>query len=182
MTLFPLEQLHSNVRAGRSLWIGMFPEPSEELLANRTKILETNADLFKESEAPGDLHVTLAHLGKNRSVKDVAATHAAVELAASLQIGDLSVQMTGVLRLKMHVVLALVPDYVIGIRSKVRASLDDRQVSFSDNYAMTPHLTIARLAYEHDLPVLPSIAERRLTFRSLTLVCADARVSVPFHE
>ncbi len=173
-----LESIFAQVKLGRGLWVGMFPEFSEDFVENRARILGCNHDSF--TETPEHAHITLAHFGRSPSYSTIERVHAAMEMAASLQLGDLRSDMTGVLRFKRHMTIALVPDEIIMIRHKLRTCLSDRGVTLDKRFSMTPHITIGKLAYESEQPRCPALIEKALTFRALRLVCGDAHMSVAF--
>jgi len=174
------DKIFEQVKLGRGLWIGLFPERCEALAENRMRILagiERRPDEMPELE---DLHITLAHLGKNVSQSFVEKAHAAMEVTAAMHT-EMMVNMTGVLRLRKHITIALVPDQVIKLRTSLRGSLNDRQINVDDRFGMTPHMTIAKFG-ELEQPRVPFIAEKPLLFKGLTMVCGEFACVIPFSE
>lgn len=177
-----IDKIFDQVKAGRGLWLGLFPEHSEHLSENRMRILGGIPDRPEEMPDYEDLHITLVHLGKNLSLKAVEGAHAAMEVAASMQTGELILYMTGVLRLRRHLAIALIPDAVVNLRAILRMAMKDRQVSVNDKFGMIPHMTIAKLRDGSDSPRIPFINESPLCFRGLRMVCGDAFCTIPFTE
>lgn len=176
------DKIFEQVKLGRGLWIGLFPEPSDDLVLNRQRILDQLDERPAEMPDTDDLHITLAHLGKNVSQKFVENAHAGMEMAASMQHGKTLINMTGVLRLRKHVTIALVPDQVLKLRATLRSALHDRHVIVDDRFGMTPHMTIVKLSSDADSPRIPYVLEKPLTFGGLTMVCGEFGCVVPFNE
>ncbi len=175
-----VDDLFEEVKRGRSVWIGMFPEYSEDLNATRLKILAQNEGDFAEDVPSTKLHITLAHLGKGHSLTKTFAVHAAMEVTSGAIIGEQKIKMTGVLRLKNHVTIALVPDRVIAIREMLVRALVDRSAKPDDTFGMIPHISIAKIG--GTVPRCPAVIEKALVFRGLTMVSGEARIYVPFSE
>lgn len=178
--LFPRDQLIANA-GSRGLWIGIFPEFSEELDAARKLSMDANGgkDFFAEV-TEGPMHLTLAHLGRSNTRGRAEAAIAALEAAAATTYGEQSVGVEGLMRLPNHLGFALVPDRILMMRNQVNHCLGDRGIRMDDKFAGIPHMTIGKL--RHHPPICPRVQPFRLTFRGLTIVCADARVHAPFAE
>lgn len=178
--LFPRDQLAANATS-RGLWIGIFPEFSEELTAARKLAVDTNGGdvYFAETVESTKLHLTIAHLGRSSNRARVEAAIAAMESAAPLIHGEKHVGVEGLVRLPNHLGFALVPDEVIHMRARINGCLRDRDIRMDDKFAGLPHMTIGKLR-SNSPPVCPRIQSFRVTFRGFTIVSGDARVFASF--
>jgi len=174
------DKIFEQVKLGRGLWIGLFPEHCESLVENRQRILDGIENRPDEMPELKDLHLTLAHLGKNMSLSFVERAYASMEVTAAMHT-ETTISMTGVLRLKKHITIALVPDQVLKIRHHLVGSLSDRDIKVDTRFGMTPHMTIAKFG-ELEQPRVPFIQEKPLRFLGLTMVCGEFGTVIPFSE
>lgn len=175
-----MEELLATVKLGRGLWIGVFPEPSDDLLKMNELLMAVNATHgFSEIHPPSRLHVTLAHLGKSVSQRDAELAIVAVQMTANSRY-DLFANMTGVLRLRKHLTIAMEHQHLMKLRLDLEQRLVDRGVAFDSRFPMIPHISVARLQEASQLVACPAVIERSLTFRGITMVCGDARLTSSF--
>jgi len=184
-----IEKLRYEAGRHRGLWIGMFPEPSEELTDARRALVERNVGALIEIKALADMHVTIFHLGKNNSSSTVESVVAAVEMSSSIVTGDRRIGVEGYLRFPRHVGLAVVPDDIVTVRRVLGGCLRDRGIAPDDRFAGLPHMTIGKIGRtvqrlnDSDADILcPGVRSFSGLFRGLTVICGDASLVVPFGD
>lgn len=175
-----LEDLYAEAGRNRGLWVGMFPDHSEDLETVKEDLIAQNSDAVLEVTRWS--HVTVLHLGRNNAATTLDRVIAAVEVASSMLAGERRVGVEGFIRLPRHAGLALVPNEIVDARLLLGACLRDRAVKIDDRFAGLPHVTVFKTKYDHDVVACPGIKPFTLVFRGLTIVCGDVKAAFPFSE
>ena len=176
------EKLCKNA-GSHGLWVGLFPEFSEELLATRELVLALNKEPgFKETIEPTQLHITLSHLGRSSPARRAECAMSAMEMAASLIRDERRISVEGFIRLPNHLGFILAPEQILKLRDQLNLCLADQDIRVDDTFAGIPHMTLGKFRYNSDIARCPFIKPFKLTFRGLAIVSGDARVYAPFSD
>lgn len=164
-----VESIYKNAIAGRGLWVGLF-------LPSYPKVRHVIADWL-----PDDAHLTLLHLGKDRTVEDVEHLLAVVAQVRRLDSRPLEMELTGVgwfWRRREPTLVALVNSTrIFAMRGVTIGLLGDRGVVPNDAYGFIPHVTLRKEASVQDMASRLSMGPAvRVEIPQITVVCGDATV------
>ena len=173
-----IEQLTLNVGKARGLWIGMSADRSPQHELIKLEVLSANDGV----SSPDD-HVTIAHLGKTCGRREVESAVAACDVVSALFAPvQTSVECLG--RFWSAIVAIVAPRKIDEVADTLDGALRDRHVYRDESFAGIRHVTVMKPRYDPlvTTSVVPKIKSYTLTFRSLMVVCGDARFETPFSK
>lgn len=177
-----LEKMIHNAGHGRGLWIGLDIEPSthHEEAKRSLEMMnpEANGGITLLSKPQSEVHLTLAHLGRDNNANVVHAAIAACELVSGMtNEGAFSVE--AVARMSRHVVAIVSPRWIDKICDDIDSALRDRHVSSDKTFVGIRHVTMAELKRGVDKVTIPYVMRHTLVTKKLIIVCGDARMESP---
>lgn len=169
-----VRQLSEQARQGRGLWVGLFMPADGSLRSHGMSLY-----------MPEDAHVTLLHLGKDRTAEDVEILCEAVEIAWScLSETDhqrsLSAELTGIgmfWRRYAPTPVGLVNSaQMFALRATLIGLLGDKNVAPNDAFGFIPHVTLKDFSFESSS--YHSWKSVRFNFPMITVVCGNVKASI----
>lgn len=162
--------VRNQVEKGRGLWLGLFVNPSQMQEHPFYPML------------PEDAHITLAHLGKRFPSEGVEELCRALDRLSSwgwnFERSEMPAEITGFGKLwrasGSHTQILLVNSaQVCTLRAQLLTVLADLGHVLDDAYGFIPHLTVRPSAFSSN-----AVRSQRVTFKTLHLVCGEAKVAV----
>jgi 2'-5' RNA ligase len=170
ITPFDVELLKREVNKGRGLWVGLMLTPGP-------RIHEIQEFL------PDDPHITLLHLGKNRSVIEVEAiVDIVTEVEANYFLAPMKCDITGAgwfFRKEYPCLVALVnsPE-LVSMRANLINRLRENDVQVWDSFGFIPHVTLKNLGIADLTIKLGRAKQLPIYFPTLHIVCGDVKMAV----
>lgn len=170
ITPYDIELLKREVNKGRGLWIGLMMPPgprSHEV----------------EEFLPEHPHVTVLHLGKNRSMEDVdTIVEVAQQVEANYFLAPMKCDITGAgwfFRKEYPTLVALVnsPE-LVSMRNTLMLLLRKSDVQIWDSFGFIPHVTLKNLGITELTMKLFRAKSLPIYFPTLHIVCGDVNLAV----
>lgn len=172
-----LETIRKFAAEGRGLWVGLF--------------IPTVFPTVKHPVAeflPDDAHVTLLHLGKQRSITEVTFLADAVAEVWRYDSRPLDLELTGIgwfyRRRKHHPVGLVNSPRLFAMRAALIENLRQRGMAVQDQYGFIPHVSL-RTDFEGDIPTVlaqrlgpTSVYNTRFEIPLVHIICGDGKMSV----